>query len=216
MFTNPIKHTRLRGMEELLNFSIKTNFCSDQRDIFCFLNEQFAFTDCSGYIHVTPFRSEITNILVAAGYKAGTLVFPCISETEEEAYDWLRGIADDENWAETYETAYNLSLEKGIQPVTLDTHKLQIKEILYCYDDDATHSKYERMTTQFLTDDTKKNIATYILVDEKIVLICDEYGRTFLVKAKIVINDVMNALIDAGYTRTTHPEKYIHTLIGPF
>jgi len=214
MFTAPIQHTRLRGMEDLLKFSFKTNFCSDQRNIFCFLNEQIAFTDCSGYIYVTPFRSEISNILVAAGYKTATLLFPTISETDEEAYHWLRCIANDENWAETYESAHFLSVSKGIKPVTIDTHKLQLREILYSYDDNATHKKYERMITQFLRNDTEDNIATYILVDEKTVLICDEYGRTFLVKAKTVINDVVNALIDAGYTRTTHPEKYVHTLIA--
>ena len=215
MFTKPIQHTRLRGMEELLNFSIKTNCYSLRNDAFCFRNEQFAFTDYSCCIHVTPFRSEITNILIAAGYKERLPFFPDIDDSEEEAYDWLKAIANEENWAETYERAYNLSLEKGIKPVTLDTQKLQIKEILYCYDDVSTHTKYERMIEQFLTHDTQKNIATYILVDEKTVLICDEYGRTFLVKAKIVINDVVNALIDAGYTRTTHPEKYVRTLIQP-
>lgn len=216
MFTRPIKHTRIKTMEELLNFSVKTQYYSGQKRTFGLLSEQFAFSDDSMCLYVTPYRSEIAEILLNAGYKSDNIMFPGTDISEGSAYDWLRGIADDEKWAETYEIAYNLSLEKGIKPVTLDTQKLQIKEILYYYNDDATHRKYERMVTQFLTDDTKKNIATYILVDEKIVLICDEYGRTFLVKAKTVINDVINALIDAGYTRTTHPEKYVHTLTELF
>ena len=216
MFTNPIKHTRFNTIGEVYRFSYKTN---GRTEPFSYFEKKgnIAFSDANGEIHVTPFRSEIKGLLNSEGYKNTPMYVPfCGDEDEPDAYSWLRAIADEENWAETYETAFKLSSARGIKYVKLNTQKLQIKEILYCYDDVANHRKYERMIMQFFTYNTKDNIATYIFVDEKTVLICDEYGRTFLVKAKTVINDVINALIDAGYTRTTHPEKYVHTLIEPF
>lgn len=142
-------------------------------------------------------------------------MFPGTDISEDSAYDWLKSIADEENWAETFESAFKIASEKGIKSVEVNTENLRIKNIVYSYEDNPAKKKYGSMITQFLTDDTENNIATYIIVDEKTVLICDEYGRTFLVKAKTIINDLVNAMIEAGYTRTVHPEKYVSTLTSP-
>jgi len=215
MFTIPIKHTRFNTIGEVYKFSYKTKGRTEPLRYFE-RNGNIAFSDANGEIHVTPFRSEIPVLLKSEGYLKTSMWVPfCDDEEEPEAYCWLKSIADEEKWAETYETALRLSTARQIKPVKLNTKNLQIKEILYCYDDVYNHRKYERMIELFLRFNTKDNIATYILIDEKTVLICDEYGRTFLVKAKTVINDVVNTLIDAGYTRTIHPEKYVSTLVEP-
>ena len=213
MFTNPIKRTRITTMEDLLNSSFMTRNRSNKFCIKCECNKHIAFSDEFGRIWVTPYRQEIHLVLSYNGYKNGELDVP-FSDTDEviDSYKWLIDIANQENWATTYEKAFEYASEKGIKPVDISTHPVQIREIRFWYDDTKSHKKYYGMIDQFLRNGSEKNIATYIIVDEKTILICDEYGRTFLVKVKIIINDIVNALIDAGYKRTLHPERYVYTL----
>ena len=208
MFTNPIKHTRLTSMEELLKFSYRTNIFSEHKLTVSQNNGQIAFSDEQGLVYVTPYRSEIHSILTEAGYSKASMHVPFSnSENRPDAYQWLVKIAEEENWAVTHEEAFKVATEKGIQPVRVNG-KYQIKEISD-YDDTDTHIRYTSLTTKFLFNNSKDNIGTYIIVDEKTLVICDEYGRTFLLKAKTVVNDIVNALIDAGYTRTANPEWYV-------
>ena len=214
MFNTPIKHTRLNSLEEVIKFSHRTGGrLNDMPLMKCSNNGQIAFSDEFGNVLVTPYRSEIHSILNEAGYREGGFFVPFSNgEKRPEEYRWLAKIAEEENWAETYEEAAKVATEKGIKPVELAPQKLQIKEITSLYSDHETGNIYHRLILQFLSNNGKDNIGTYIIVDEKTLVICDEYGRTFLVKAKTVINDIVNNLIDAGYTRTAHPEWYIHPI----
>lgn len=209
MFTNPIMYTRLKSLEELLKFSYMANGCSKHRLVKNFNNGQIAFADQYGCVYVTPYRPEIDTILSEAGFSENYGLFVPFSNGEQrpEAYKWLAKIAEEECWAYTHEKAYQEATEKGIKPVTL-RGKYQIKEISSYLDTD-THTIYCALTMQLLMNSSKENIGTYILVDEKTLVICDEYGRTFLLKAKTIVNDIVNMLIEAGYTRTPHPEYYI-------
>lgn len=207
MFTQPIKYTRLTSMEEVMNFSFRTDSRATPLTR-CQNNGQIAFADQYGNVYVTPYRTEIHHILAEAGYKEGSIFVPFSNgEKRPDAYQWLAKIAEEENWAKTYEEAFQVASGKGIQPVKV-SGKYQIKEISY-YDDTDTHTIYQALTMKFLMNQSRDNIGTYILVDEKTIVICDEYGRTFLLKAKTVVNDLVNSLIDAGYSRTVHPEWYI-------
>lgn len=210
MFNTPIRHTRLEGMEDLLKFSYRTDNHSERTLVVTQNNGQIAFSDKYGCIYVTPYRTEIHKILNDAGYREEYSLFVPFSNGEErpEAYKWLQKIADEENKAVTCEDAYKEAQKKGIKPVNVSQH-FHIKEITF-FDDTDTHTLYSALTTTFLFNESKENIATYIVVDEKTLVICDEYGRTFLLKAKTVINDTVNALIEAGYKRTVHPERYVH------
>lgn len=207
MFTQPIKHTRLASLEEVLNFSYRTD--SSATPLTKWQNNgQIAFANQYGIVYVTPYRPEIHSILQEAGYKEESLYVPFSNgEKRPEEYKWLAKIAEEENWAETHEEAFEVASKKGIRRVMV-SEKYQIKEISH-YDDTDTHTAYLPLTMKFLMNESKDNIGTYILVDEKTIVICDEYGRTFLLKAKTVVNDLVNALIDAGYTRTVHPERYV-------
>ncbi len=210
MFTNPIRHTRISSMKELMKFSYRTDMRSEHKLVVTQNNGQIAFSDEYGRIYVTPYRSEIHGILAEAGYIEKYVLSVPFSNREErpDAYKWLAKIADEENWAETYEEAYKISQEKGIEPVSLSSRQYHIKEIRY-YVDPETNIAYSAMTMMFLHNDSRDNIGTYIIVDEKTLLICDEFGRTFLLKAKTVVNEIVNKLIEAGYTRCAYPYRYI-------
>ena len=213
MFNAPIKHTRLTSIEEVMNFSFRTDSRATPLTK-CQNNGQIAFADQYGTVYVTPYRKEIHSILQEAGYKESSIFVPFSNgEPRPDAYQWLAKIAEEENWAYTHEEAFKVASEKGIQPVKV-SGKYQIKEVSF-YDDTDTHTYYSALTMKFLMNNSEENIGTYILVDEKTLVICDEYGRTFLLKAKTVVNDLVNSLIDAGYTRTVHPEYYIRQYEAP-
>jgi len=210
MFTNPIKHTRIKDFKELLKFSYCTKKKAEKPFIYWQEEGQIAFSTHLGEIWVTPYREEIPSILKEAYFAEEKMQVPSFEYGEiPEEYGWLLQIAEEENFAATHEKAFKRATEKGIKEVELK-QKVHVKEVVGWYEDEESNARYDSMTMMHLAKGTEKNIATYIVVDEKVLLICDEYGRTFLVKVKTVINDIVNSLIDAGYTRTAHPEKYIH------
>lgn len=211
MFNKPIRHVRIADLEELMQFSYQViEHCEGK--FYCQNNGQIAFSDGSGNVMVTPYRSEIEDILKSAGYKYGCLYVPFSNEeTKPEAYIWLAKIANEENWAETYEKAAEIAKSEGIKEAQLNLAQIkQVKQISEGYNDTATNTYYTAMVKKYLLHDTGKNIGTYIVVDDKTLMVCDEYGRTFLIKVKTVVNDTVNSLIEAGYKRTTHPEWYVH------
>ena len=198
-------------MDELKAFSFQDySRHSDEKMIYTYNNGQVAYADENGWVYVTPSRPEIIGILIAAGYKESHNLWVPFSNGEDRpaAYVFLAKIADEESWAYTHQKAKKVADEKGIKPVTLE-QKFQIKEISYHTDPDSG-IRYEALTMIYLLNETSANVGTYIIVDEKTLVVCDEYGRTFLLKAKSVINDAVNALIAAGYKRTVHPERYVH------
>ena len=209
MFIAPIKPQPIRSMDELRSFSYLTDRVAHDSFIFCQNNGQIAFSDTFCRIWVTPYRNDVRKILESVGYLQQTFFVPFSNgEERPEAYKWLVKIADEEEWAETYAMAFEIaSQDKGIKPVTLKP-KVHIKQIVDYYEDES-HTSYYPMVLKSFQHHSEQNIGTYIMIDEKNVLLCDEYGRTFLVTAKTVINDVINLLIEAGYTRTTHPENYV-------
>ena len=209
MFTQPIKHTPLNSLQEVMSFSYRTENRAKPRTRWQ-NNSQVAFTDEFGNVLVTPYRPEVHRILAEAGYREEAMYVPFSnSEERPDAYQWLAKIAEEEAWALTHEEAFKVASKKGIKPV-LANGKYWIKEFSdYDYDDTDTHTIYTALTMKFLHNQSRENIGTYIIVDDKTLVICDELGRSFLLKAKTVVNHLVNELIDAGYTRTLHPEWYI-------
>ena len=207
MFNTPIRHTRLNSVEEVKDFSYRTTFRATPMRKWQ-NNGQIAFTDKYGKVYVTPYREEIHDILEKAGYREEGIYVPFSnSESRPDEYLWLEKIAEEENWAATYEKAFKVAAEKGVQPLNV-IGKYQIKQVSY-YDDTDAHIYYSGLVSKYLMNETQENVGTYIIVDEKTLVICDEYGRTFLIKARTVVNELVNALLDAGYTRTIHPERYV-------
>jgi len=119
--------------------------------------------------------------------------------------------------AETHEKALKFSEEKGIKPVKFDRRiQMRVKEITNdFYQNDEDHTRYNQMVSKYLLGNSQSNIGTYIIIDDKSILVCDEYGRTYFINVKATINDIVNTLIDAGYTHTAHPEYYVQKYIVP-
>ena len=213
MFTAPIKYVRITSMEELLKFSYWTKrkaapFSVSQS------SGQIAFAVENGSVYVTPYRPEINNLLEGNGYRKNSFCVP-FSNGEERPpfYKWLVKIAEQEQWAYTHEKALGISQSKGIKPVVPKTSNLRIREITRTQQEGKWG--FNPMVSLYLHNLTDENVATYIVVDDRTVLLCDEYGRTFFVHSKVVINDFVNTLIDAGYTRTVHPENYVREVEVP-
>ena len=209
MFNTPIRHVPLTTIEDVYQYSYGLPD-GDEPLKFYWNDNNITFTNQYGSIFTTPYRPEIQYILSNNGYKSG---FISVSNNPDDSseYQWIKKIADEENIAKTCEDAYVVADSKGIKPFSPDTKKLHIKEIPLdtYYAEKSTNTRYYSLANLFLRGHSKENIGTYIVVNEKTLIICDEYGRTFLVKTKYIINDIVNNLIDAGYTRTLHPEWYI-------
>lgn len=220
MFSAPIKHVQLKSMEELKKFSME---CWDQKATpmtFCMNNGQIAYADEAGGVRVTPYRSEIHGILKENGYHEATFFVPFSNgEKRPDWYEWLAKMADEECWAETFEQAFAVSVRKGVLPFLNDDLKgitfKRIRDVTTTiFDDKENHHWFKGMVMTYLGNQTDDNIGTYIVVDSHNVMVCDEYGRTFILTVKGVVNDFVNGLIDHGYTRTGHPEYYIREYSG--
>lgn len=213
MFNKPIKYSPLTSKEELLKFSYRTDRYCENKNVFYQHKGQIAFTDEFGAIYLTPYRSEIPSILETSGLREYAINVPIFNGEKPLAYFWLEKIAVEENWAKTHEEAFAIANQKGIKPVRI-SQKIQVKEIDYFIDQEHELS-YSALTSMWLFNNSIENIGTYIIVNDKTLIVCDEYGRTFLVKSKSVINDIVNSLIEAGYKRTAHPEYYIDPYVDP-
>jgi hypothetical protein len=211
MFEKPIKHKALTSIYDIKRWSYRIYGRLSEKCVANQKNENIIFSDEAGCIYVTPYRPEIWGILEKAGYtKECTLSVPFTEWEESTKYKWLKKIAEEENWASTYEKAAQVAQERGIQPLKKVSKKYSVKEISSPYYDTETWTVYLPMIEKDLSYSSDKNVGTYVLVDEKTILVCDEYGKTYLlIKKKGVINAMVNSLINAGYTRTLHPEYFV-------
>ena len=167
-----------------------------------------AYTNKYGYTLVTPYRKEIPDILRRNGYVEKYIYVPFSNNGEKipNSYLWLMKIAKEENSAATCVEALKFAKEIGISDVNTTPFSIRIKEVKETFE--MEENIFLPMTGLFLLNG-KENVGTYIVVNREKVLLCDEYGRTFLVSVRPIINEFVNALIDAGYTRTCHPENYV-------
>ena len=220
MFSAPIKHVQLKSMEELKKFSMECWKEKATPMAFCVNNGQIAYADEAGVVSVTPYRPEIWDILRKNGYREASFFVPFSNREERpDRYKWLVRIANEECWATTFEQAFAVSVRKGVLPFLNDDLKgitfKRIRDVTTTiFDDKENHHWFEGMVMEHLGNQTDDNIGTYIVVDSHNVMVCDEYGRTFILTVKGVVNDFVNCLIAHGYTRTVHPEYYIHEYSG--
>lgn len=222
MFKKPIQHVPLKTMAEVKARSCELSLSSsDDRGTFTFRSLEDAskaiiYCDEYNQLFITPFRSDIEQTLVRQEYLLvqdrfyKMLFYP--NNNIPVKYQWLEWIAKEENWALTYEDAYSYSKEKGIKPVTIAEPICRLNQIVETPLVNEFLGKTETcrpMVSLFFEDGTAKNVGTYIHLSSKSLLVCDEYGRTFYIAVNGVINDIENQLINSGYTRTMHPERYV-------
>lgn len=207
MFTHPIRYTKLNGIEEVKDFSIAVpcnggNFSK----VWNGNSGVVLFIDENGHWYKTAIRPEIPDILTNAGYrKDDTLCVPKFEGKEiPEEWQWIVQIASEEWRNYTYEEAYKIASEKGIKPDPFEHYFFSVTEISYNRD------RYRPMVTKALSNFSTDNIGTYIIVDEKTVYVCDEYGKSYVLSVSADrFNDLVNALLEAGYTRNTRPSLYV-------
>lgn len=145
MFNTPIQHKPLTSMKEVTRFSYRTGSYSEEKRIATQNNGHIVFSDEIGRIFVTPYRPEIWDILRKDGYtEKCTLSVPYSNggEVIPVTYKWLVKIAEEENWASTYEEAAKVAKKKGIQPVKKVSKEYSVKEISSPYYDTETHTGY--------------------------------------------------------------------------
>lgn len=211
MLFNPIKHTKLETIEDIKNFSCLTNKFYKAKTYYN-NNGRIFFVDFDNIVKIIPYRPEILQIMEQAGFSNDSeLENFQNAEYSLDRYSWLSKIAEEENWNHTYQTAHTVAAKKGLKDISL-SEKVQIREIptsSYFYDEYDTNFYYQTMVKKFLTDDSEINIGTFIIIDNKTLLMCDNYGRTFLLKVKDCINDVANLLLKAFYKRNSTPEKFV-------
>lgn len=218
MFSTPIKHVRLKSLEELKAFSFRKFGEEAEPKTFCSNNGQTAYTDESGYVYVTPSRTGVLDILLDAGYREGSIFVP-FSNGEERPYHykWLARIADEENWCETFSLAKYVADNKGVKPV--DTNGISFRQIRditeHGFFDKENDCIYSRMAIKFLLNGTAENVGTYIVISSNTVMVCDEYGRTYLLTIKGTINELVNRMIEAGYTRCIRPDLFVRESSKP-
>ena len=213
MFNPPIvPNLTTSTMEDIFRLSYKLKDWKNYPPfIFTLDDGDFLFSDSSGNLFITPFRPEIFTILAAEGYnhtkKTIHHPFPEGKEIPEE-YKWMKKIVSEENWAVTYQKAYEISLEKGIKEVNLSMKDVSISEI-FRGPEDTFPGALIALCSLWLEGESKNNIGTYIYINSEKLLVCDEYGRTFFIRSQRVNHSIVNKLISAGYKRTEHPEKYV-------
>lgn len=213
MFTSFIRRVQLSTLEEVKNFSEQVyGTRSEQRKVYYQNNGQIAFVDENGFYFVTPYRCEINSILVDNGYKEyGIFVPNSNGEQTTDRYTWLRAMANRQNWAVTHEEAYQVAQAKGLKEVKFHCNPkhYQYKEVGTYLNDEKWI--YNPMVSMYLSNYSKDYIGTYILVDPTIILVCDEYGRTFkvTVHTQHAYNSIVNDLIEAGYMENHHPEYFV-------
>ena len=218
MFSKPIRSTRMESLEELTKFSYRVYEQKAEPKTYDYNNGQYAYADEFGCVCVTPYRPEVNGILTAAGYRSAGIFVPFSNgEKRPEAYRWLAKIANEENWAVTFEEAHRIAESKGIQAVDMKGITIrQIRDITeQGLDDRDNCCFFSGMLMQSLCNSTGENIGTYIIMGNNSVMLCDDYGRTFIITVKGTVNDLVNRLIESGYKRTANPERYIQQYAEP-
>jgi len=205
----------MTSIEEVMNTSLRVSESAlASRFSYCTYKGNTTFVDQYGRKWLTPTRPETERILEEEGYHQENLyVHLSNGEIAPENYKWFQKIALEERRAYTHQMAYEISLSKGIKPVLLEgkVAKLHIKEITENFLDESSQTLYEPLVQLELAHNTEENIATYIVVDDKTIVVCDEFGRTYLLKVSSIINEIVNALVDAGYRRTMEPWLYVRS-----
>ena len=98
--------------------------------------------------------------------------------------------------------------KKGIKSVKFDEEQLEVFRDVSESDQDLDGFTYTSMTNPKYVQLSQENVGTYIRTNFKTVLLCDEYGRTFLLKFGLSANEFVNKLNEAGYKPNCMPWNY--------
>ena len=212
MFYTPIRHTPLKSLSDVLNFSCHTRRIAKKPNTFFQKDSDIIICNEDSNVFITPFREEIPMILKEFGFKqeyfeCGFLSPPLFLS---KSYFILEEMAKREKQLKIYEENFEKSKKKNLEdipfPENLDFNMREIfcSETVGC-------SPYYKINPLFSGNDENCNLCTFIILKNKYLFICDEYGRSFCLSFGSIddLSPFVNFLFDSGYTYTIHPEKYI-------
>lgn len=209
MFGNLIEYHRLQSIEEVKTISMI--YRTESVKGYQIRNGNVIFSDGTGMGWITPFRLEIEQLLEEAGYKAKdmyTILPDGFFESNE--YRWLEKMAKESIWNEVFKKCREISKNDGVDTTKVPKEEdfVNIVEVTYGeYVDSESNLRVKPMITEAIERIT--NVATFIIVDNQHLLICDEFGRTFYTKSRININEAVNKLQNSKFRRNVIPYKYV-------
>ena len=220
MFVSPIiPAVRMDSMADVTRYSIYYKYEHEhEKMVYCTNNGMLAYITESGEVRATPFY-EAGDILEANGYRTGSLFVPYSNgEQPTPELTMLRLYHKQFGQAVTFEEARKISREKGIDDSKVEFTPSEIKVCEVSYGSsyvyktgfEDIHSIVVTSVTSMYLLDGKDCIGTFVHFGNNFLVICDQWGRTFVVTPKTgVLNGFVNKLIDAGYTLMPNPEDSI-------
>lgn len=225
MFASPIiPAVRMDGIADVTRYSIYYKYDHEhEKLVYCTNNGMLAYITQSGEVRATPFY-EARSILESNGYRSGSLFVPYSNgEKPTPELRMLRLYHEQFEWAKTYEEARGISKEKGIDDSRIEFAPSEIKvfevtpgaSYVYKTGFEDIHTIVVTSVTSMYLFNGRDCIGTFINFGNNFVVICDQWGRTFVVTPKTgVLNNFVNKLIDAGYTLMPNPEHSIKLFSG--
>ena len=219
MFYQPTRNVKIKNFEELKKFSIcMKGYVVDEPKKFCQYQEQVVFVTEEKIAYVCPERDGIFDIMKKEGYEEGdffvinqekSFIEKLYATIKGKQYNWFLKMKKEEENNLLYERLHMIAEEKGIKSVKFDEEQLEVFRDVSEADQDLDGYTYTSMTNPKYALLSKENVGTYIRTNSKTVLLCDEYGRTFLLKFGLSANEFVNKLNEAGYKPNCMPWNYV-------
>ncbi len=221
MFYEPIRYVGLKNSFELASFSLTIDgYSVNYPKEYCLYQGQIVFVTEECCASVSPRVEEAEAILQKDGYKKGEYFVPnqekgfvekLYNTINSKEYKWLKQMANLEKLNLAFLRAHKIANNKKIGCVEPDRSQIEMYIDVSEKSTEIDGLVYKCMLNKKLDYISQKNVGTYIRVDYRTVLVCDEYGRTFLIRFKECANEFINSLIDANYTKTLLPWSYIYS-----
>lgn len=212
MFYAPIRHTPLKYPSDVLNFSCYTGYTAEKIKTFFQKDSDIFICNEDGKVFATPFREEIPIVLEEFGFKQECFEggFSPIPRRISEKYFILQEMAEREKQLKFYEENFKKSPQRDSS---------------YTIPENLRFSNYEitgprtvginieyNIRPLFCENNENHNISTFIIFhNDNRILLCDEYGRTFLISFNSTddLHIFVNFLLESNFSYTIHPEEYI-------
>ena len=169
----------------------------DEPKKFCKYQNQVVFVTEEKIAYVSPEREGIFDIMKKEGYEEGdffvinqekSFIEKLYSTIKGKEYNWFLKMKEEEEKNLLYERLHIIAEKKGIKSVEFDEEQLEVFRDVSESDQDLDGFTYTSMTNPKYVLISQENVGTYIRTNSKTVLLCDEYGRTFLLKFGLSAN----------------------------
>lgn len=212
MFYAPIRHTPLKTVSDILNFSCNTGYTAQKPKTFYQKDSNIFICDENGEVFATPFREEIPMVLEEFNFKEenSEVSLSAIPYNIKSKYFILQEMAEREKQLKFYEENFKKSPQRDSSytiPENLRFSNYEITEPRTV----GLNIEYN-IRPLFCENNENHNISTFIIFhNDNRILLCDEYGRTFHISFNSTddLHIFVNFLLESNFSYTIHPEEYI-------